>query len=178
MRLLLDEMLSPLVAQALRDRGHDVEALVASPSYRALSDDEVMVLVREQRRALVTDNIADFRPRHYEAIVPGGPGHFGTVFLPSGYRRSRADIGRARRGARGEARGISGRQGPRRWRDLALALSPALGSALRPLRHRDPPRLAAREERLGIDVVEPPEEVPIGVVVGRSEDRAARVPRR
>lgn len=94
MRLLLDEMLSPLVAQALRDRGHDVEALVASPSYRALSDDEVMVLVREQRRALVTDNIADFRPRHYEAIVPGGPGHFGTVFLPSGYRRSRADIGR------------------------------------------------------------------------------------
>jgi nucleoside-diphosphate-sugar epimerase len=93
-RLLLDEMLSPLVAQLLRDRGHDVEALVATPSYRAHSDDEVMALVREQRRALVTDDIVDFRPRHYAAIVPGARGHSGMVFLPSGYRRSRADMGR------------------------------------------------------------------------------------
>jgi hypothetical protein len=93
-RLLLDEMLSPLIAELLRDRGHDVEAIVASTAHRALSDDEVMVLVRDEGRALVTDNIVDFRPRHFAAVVPGGPGHFGMVFLPSGYRRSRADIGR------------------------------------------------------------------------------------
>ena len=41
-----------------------------------------------------------------------------------------------------------------------------------------PQAVSAREERIGIDLAEPAEEVPLGVVVGRSEDRVARVPRR
>jgi hypothetical protein len=93
-KLLLDEMLSPQIAQQLRDRGHDVEAISGNALHTALSDYQVMDLARSQGRALVTNNLVDFRPLHHEAITPGGQGHFGMVFMPSGYRRTRADVGR------------------------------------------------------------------------------------
>jgi len=91
-KLLLDEMLSPDIARLLRDRGHDVVAIAGS-SYEGLSDVEVMELGRSQRRAVVTNNVEDFRPLHQEAVAPGGPGHFGMVFMPGGYRRTRSDLG-------------------------------------------------------------------------------------
>ena len=94
MKLLLDEMFSPVIAQQLRERGHDVEAITGNPRYEAISDPEVMDLARAQGRAVVTNNLVDFRPLHHEAIAPGGPGHFGMVFVPGGYRRTRADVGR------------------------------------------------------------------------------------
>lgn len=93
MRLLLDEMLSPVIAEQLRAHGHDVEASDQS-THKALSDREVMELARSQRRAVVTNNVVDFRPLHHEAVVPGGPGHFGMIFMPGAFRRTRADIGR------------------------------------------------------------------------------------
>jgi hypothetical protein len=31
---------------------------------------------------------------HHEAITPGGAGHFGMIFVPGNYRRTRADTGR------------------------------------------------------------------------------------
>jgi hypothetical protein len=43
---------------------------------------------------VVTGNLRDFRPLHYEAITPGGAGHFGMIFMPGGYRRTRAGTGR------------------------------------------------------------------------------------
>lgn len=94
MRLLLDEMLSPAIAQQLRNRGHDVQAIKGHPAHEAISDPEVMDLARAQTRAVVTNNLVDFRPLHHEAIAPGGPGHFGMVFMPGTYRRAKADIGR------------------------------------------------------------------------------------
>jgi predicted nuclease of predicted toxin-antitoxin system len=93
-RLLLDEMLSPVIAQQLRDRGHDVEAIAGRPVHAALSDPEVMDLARTERRAVVTNNLVDFRPLHHEAVTPGGPGHFGMVFMAGSHRRTKADIGR------------------------------------------------------------------------------------
>ena len=93
-KLLLDEMLSPAIAQQLRARGHDVEAIKGNPLHEALSDPEVMNLARKQGRALVTNNLVDFRPLHHEAIAPGGPGHYGMVFMPGSYRRTKADVGR------------------------------------------------------------------------------------
>lgn len=93
-KLLLDEMLSPAIARALRDRGHDVEAIKGDPRREALSDAEVMDLARSRGRALVTNNLVDSRPLHHEAVTPGGSGHFGMVFMPGGYRRTRADVGR------------------------------------------------------------------------------------
>lgn len=94
MRLLLDEMLTPRVARELVERGHDVSAIAGSPDLQGLSDPEVMDVARTQGRALVTNNIVDFRPLHHAAIAPGGPGHLGLVFVPSGFRRTRADTGR------------------------------------------------------------------------------------
>lgn len=93
-RLLLDEMLSPVIAQQLRERGHHAQAIAGHPLHTALSDGQVMDLARAQRSAVVTNNLVDFRPLHHEAITPGGPGHFGMVFMAGDYRRTRADIGR------------------------------------------------------------------------------------
>jgi len=93
-KLLLDEMLSPAIARELRSRGHDVEPVAGNPHREALPDPEVLALARAERRAVVTNNLCDFRPLHHEAVTPGGAGHFGMIFIPGGYRRSRADTGR------------------------------------------------------------------------------------
>ncbi|HTE62315.1 MAG TPA: DUF5615 family PIN-like protein [Solirubrobacteraceae bacterium] len=92
--MLLDEMLSPVIAQQLRDRGHDAQAIAGNPLHAALSDREVMDLARAEGRAVVTNSLVDFRPLHHEAITPGGPGHFGMVFIAGNYRRTKADTGR------------------------------------------------------------------------------------
>ena len=94
MRLLLDEMLAPVIARELSAQGHDVAAVAGQPGREALPDPEVMALARAERRAVVTNNVRDFRPLHHEAITPGGPGHYGMIFLPGSYRRTRADTGR------------------------------------------------------------------------------------
>ncbi len=92
LKLLLDEMLSPVIAERLRDHGHDVKAIKGS-EHEQLSDREVMDLARSEHRAVVTNNLVDFRPLHHEAIMPGGPGHWGMVFMPGTYRRTKADTG-------------------------------------------------------------------------------------
>jgi predicted nuclease of predicted toxin-antitoxin system len=93
-RLLLDEMLSPVIAEQLRRHGHDAEAVKGRPLREGLSDREVMDLARLEHRAVVTNKLVDFRALHHEAIAPGGPGHCGMVFMPGDYRRTKADIGR------------------------------------------------------------------------------------
>jgi predicted nuclease of predicted toxin-antitoxin system len=93
-KLLLDEMLSPAIARELRARGHDAEAVAGHPDREALSDPEVLGLARVEHRAVVTNNVRDFRPLHHEAITPGGPGHYGVIFIPGTYRRTRNDIGK------------------------------------------------------------------------------------
>jgi len=93
-KLLLDEMLSPAIARELRARGHDAEAVCGHPDREVLSDPEVLALVRAEHRAVVTSNLRDFRPLHHEAIIPGGPGHYGMIFIPGSYRRTRADAGK------------------------------------------------------------------------------------
>ena len=42
----------------------------------------------------MTNNLRDYRPLHHDAIMPGGPGHFGMIFMPASYRRTKADTGR------------------------------------------------------------------------------------
>ena len=93
MKLLLDEMLSPDIADILRGRGHDVQAIAAS-AHAELSDAEVLELARVQERAVVTNNVRDFRQLHISAVSPGGPGHYGVVFIAGKFRRAKADIGR------------------------------------------------------------------------------------
>jgi uncharacterized protein DUF5615 len=59
-----------------------------------MSDPEVMALARAEHRAVVTNNLRDYRPLHHAAIVPGGPGHYGMIFMPGPYRRTEADTGK------------------------------------------------------------------------------------
>ena len=94
MKLLLDEMLSPVIARELRNRGHDVESVAGNPGREAMSDPQVLACARAEHRAVVTDNLRDYRPLHHQAIVPGGDGHYGMIFMPGTYRRTKADTGR------------------------------------------------------------------------------------
>lgn len=53
-----------------------------------------MRIARARGRAIVTNNLTDFCPLHHDAVVPGGPGHFGMVVMPGTHRRTKADAGR------------------------------------------------------------------------------------
>jgi hypothetical protein len=59
--LLLDEMHAPVVAEALRKRGHDVIAVAERPDLRAMADAELFVWAGQESRRLVTENVKDFR---------------------------------------------------------------------------------------------------------------------
>jgi hypothetical protein len=93
-KLLLDEMLPPAIARELTARGHDVRSVAGHPDREALSDPEVLALARAERRAVVTNNVRDFRPLHVEAVLPGGAGHYGMIFISGNHRRTKDDIGR------------------------------------------------------------------------------------
>jgi predicted nuclease of predicted toxin-antitoxin system len=75
MRLLLDEMYAPAVAEQLRERGHAV-ASVHDPEYRALEgapDREVWACAIAHDRALVTENVRDFRRIEADALARAQP---------------------------------------------------------------------------------------------------------
>lgn len=93
MKLLLDEMLSPLIAAELRARGHDAIAVKECDEWQSLSDPEIVVLARTERRAGVTANIRGFRPLHVELVAAGGDGHAGMIFVPASFRLTRSQIG-------------------------------------------------------------------------------------
>ncbi len=94
MRLVLDEMLSPVIAHQLRVRGYDVDAVKGDARHKALSDAEVLGLARSTGRVVVTNNVVDFRALHHEAVAPGGAGHFGIVLMAGNFRRTKGDVGR------------------------------------------------------------------------------------
>ena len=94
MKVLLDEHFSPEIARQLRDRGHDALAVREHPDARGLSDRDVLTLATTQRRAVVTENVADFIELHRAAIITNTP-HFGLVFTSSRqFPRTRRAIGR------------------------------------------------------------------------------------
>jgi predicted nuclease of predicted toxin-antitoxin system len=75
MRLLLDEMYAPSVAEQLRARGHDV-ASVHDPQYRALEgvpDEAVWATAIADDRALLSENVRDFRRIEADALARGEP---------------------------------------------------------------------------------------------------------
>lgn len=58
--ILLDEMLSGAIAEQLRGRGFDAVAVVEDAALVSTPDDDLLVHAKENARALVTANIADF----------------------------------------------------------------------------------------------------------------------
>ena len=93
MKLLLDEMFSPLVAANLRAQGHDAVAIKEHAEWQSLSDPDVVALARTEQRAVVTTNVRDFRPLHAELVASGGEGHAGMVFVPASFRLTRSATG-------------------------------------------------------------------------------------
>jgi hypothetical protein len=72
-KLLLDEMYSPAVAEQLRARGHDVVS-VHDVEYRRLvgaPDEEVFAAALADERVLVTENVPDFRRLEADALARG-----------------------------------------------------------------------------------------------------------
>ena len=64
MRLLLDEMIGPRVAEALRAQGVDAVGVVESSSLRALPAEGVLEHAREHELVLVPRNVSDFGRLH------------------------------------------------------------------------------------------------------------------
>jgi hypothetical protein len=94
MRLLLDEHFSPRIAAQLRRRRHDVVAARADADLHGLTDAALLAHATAQRRALVTENVADFVELHRAAVISGRR-HFGIVFTSSrGFPRTTRAIGR------------------------------------------------------------------------------------
>jgi hypothetical protein len=95
MKLLVDEMISAVVAEQLRVRGCDVEAVSELRELRGLTDEELFEYAQETERAVVTYNRDDFleldrryrgRDRSHNGIVilnprrfPQGPASIGPL---------------------------------------------------------------------------------------------------
>jgi predicted nuclease of predicted toxin-antitoxin system len=79
-RLLLDEMISPRIARELRESGHDVQAVKKDrPDLVSRSDSELIRQMAAERRAIVTNDIADFQAIH-ERLAAAGDEHSGMIF--------------------------------------------------------------------------------------------------
>ncbi|MGH7922119.1 MAG: DUF5615 family PIN-like protein [Candidatus Dormibacteraceae bacterium] len=75
MRLLLDEMYAATLAEQLRARGHDVVS-VHDPECRRLEgapDEEIWAAAIDEGRALVSENVRDFRRIEAGALARGEP---------------------------------------------------------------------------------------------------------
>jgi Domain of unknown function (DUF5615) len=87
LRLLLDEMYPHSIAEQLRLKGHDADAVTARSELRGASDEELFALAQTERRAVVTENVADFC-RIADELDRSGSTHHGLVLVdPSRYRR-------------------------------------------------------------------------------------------
>jgi predicted nuclease of predicted toxin-antitoxin system len=81
-KLLLDEMWSPAVAEQLRTRGHDVAAVAERLDLRTKPDETVFAAALSEDRVIVTEDVADFRVlAENEALA--GRFHPGLVFTTS-----------------------------------------------------------------------------------------------
>jgi hypothetical protein len=71
LKLALDEMYAPAVAEQLRDRGHEVVAVTERADLRGTADEDLLAWAQTEGRALVTDNQGDFIPIHHRRIASG-----------------------------------------------------------------------------------------------------------
>lgn len=73
-------MISPRIARALRERGHDVQATKGDrPDLESTPDLAIVRRVRDEQRAIVTNDIDDFQPIH-NRFLAAGEQHYGIIF--------------------------------------------------------------------------------------------------
>lgn len=92
---MLDEMYSHAIAEQLRARGHDADAVVERTELRALADADLFALAQSERRTVVTEDIGDLS-NIANAYDQRGQAHHGLVLVdPNRYPRgSPGTIGR------------------------------------------------------------------------------------
>jgi len=81
-KLLLDEMWTFEIAIQLRRRGHDVIAATEpayADHYASMPDPVVFERAQADRRAIVTDNVADYEPARLALEIASEP-HHGVVY--------------------------------------------------------------------------------------------------
>ncbi|BBX73390.1 DUF5615 family PIN-like protein [Mycobacterium shinjukuense] len=91
MKALLDEQLSPHIAALLRQAGYGVLAVADRDDLIGCSDRTVLEVASDEGRALVTNNIKDFRPLVAERLAQGRT-HPGLILLPSARARTRSAV--------------------------------------------------------------------------------------
>ena len=80
MKLLLDEMISWRIAAQLRSRGHDVVAVKRDrPQLESRVDPIVLTAAAAEQRAVVTNNVRDYRVAH-ERMRLRGEDHYGVIY--------------------------------------------------------------------------------------------------
>ena len=86
MRLFLDAHISGRrVAQALRERGHDVRAADEERALDDLDDADLLALAPGEGRILITANVRDFLPLLRE-WAEAGRSHAGCILIASSIR--------------------------------------------------------------------------------------------
>jgi hypothetical protein len=81
-KALLDEMVPPVIARQLRDRGHDVIAVAERAELRSLPDHEILAFARAHGRVVVTRDRADYLQLDRE-MRANGQEHAGLVLVSS-----------------------------------------------------------------------------------------------
>lgn len=80
MKPLLDEMISWRIAAELRNRGHDVVAIKRDrPALESPVDPTVLAAAASEQRAVVTNNVRDYRAAH-ERMRGRGEDHYGVIY--------------------------------------------------------------------------------------------------
>jgi hypothetical protein len=88
-KALLDEQLPPQIAVLLRQVGLDVEAVADRPDLAGRSDMVIFEVACREDRAVITNNIKDFRPLAAQWLAQGRV-HGGLLLLPSTRTRTLA----------------------------------------------------------------------------------------
>jgi predicted nuclease of predicted toxin-antitoxin system len=78
-KILLDEMWPPHIAVQLRRRGHDAVAIAERPELRGQPDAIIFAVAQAEGRAVVTENVSDFRLLAGYETRAGKP-HSGVIF--------------------------------------------------------------------------------------------------
>ena len=92
-KLLLDEHFSPDIARQLRQRGHDVVVVTERPGLPGRPDRVHFASSPDEQRAIVTRDLADFRPLLAESLRLGSA-NYGLVCVPRRFPLSRQGIDR------------------------------------------------------------------------------------
>jgi len=90
-KALLDEQLSAQIAVPLRRIGHDVQAVTERPDLMGRSDRIIFEVASSEGRAVITNNVKDFRPLAAEWLSQGRV-HAGLILLPAARTRTRGAI--------------------------------------------------------------------------------------